>query len=235
MLSLVSDGQPLPPSKHHDQPDELDRIEDGISEQSLTIQSSQDRLIQAKEIAENEVIKKRQAQVTLLQISSQNRMLLECVGEGIYGVDTDGLTTFINPAGSKMIGWSPEELIGKPQHDIMHHTRANGTPFPSEECPIHAAINVGKVQQISGEVFWRKDGGSFPVEYMSTPIVEGEKIVGAVVVFRDITKRQLTEQQTQRLLVFQRVLNIIHQISFEAISLEQQLDSALQTIMSIPW
>ena len=235
MLSLVSQGQPLPPPKVHSEQDELDRIVNGIREQSQTIQSSHAKLLQAKEIAEKEVLERKQSQENLIRLSRQNITLLECAGEGIYGLDVDGLTTFINPAASKMLGWEAGDLIGKPQHDIMHHTRADGTLYPHDVCPIFAAINKGEVQHVVDEVFWCKDGSSFPVEYTSTPVMEDGRIVGAVVVFRDVSERRLSEQRTQRLLASQEVLNAIYQISFEPIPLEYQLSKALEEILSIPW
>jgi PAS domain S-box-containing protein len=124
----------------------------------------------------------------------QNRQILESAGEGIYGLDVHGNTTFVNPAAEKMMGYSSEEMIGKPQHPLIHHTRADGTAYPREECHIYEAINDGKVHQEDGEVFWRKDGTSFPVEYASTPIYENKKIVGAVVTFRDISERKESEK-----------------------------------------
>ncbi|MBF0383445.1 MAG: PAS domain S-box protein [Magnetococcales bacterium] len=235
MLTQVSNGQFLPPPKRLSQPDELDRIINGIREQSATIQSSHAKLLQAKEIAEKEVLERKLAQENLIRIGNQNRTLLECAGEGIYGLDLNGLTTFINPAGSRMIGWHSADLIGKPQHEIMHHTREDGSNYPHEACPIFAAINKGEIQHVVDEIFWRKDGSSFPVEYTSTPVLEDEKIIGAVVVFRDISERKLAEQRAQRLLSSQEVLNAIYQISFEPISMEEQLGKALQEILSIPW
>lgn len=123
----------------------------------------------------------------------QNRQILETVGEGIYCLDLVGNTTFVNPAAEKMTGYSAEELIGKPQHALIHHTRADGTIYPREECHIYAAFKDGKTHHENGEVFWRKDGISFPVEYASTPIYENKEIVGAVVTFRDISERKESE------------------------------------------
>jgi PAS domain S-box-containing protein len=129
------------------------------------------------------------------QALQQNRQILESAGEGIYGLDVDGNTTFVNPAAEQMMGYFAEELIGKPQHALIHHTRADGTDYPSEKCHIFAAINDGKIHHEDGEVFWRKDGTSFLVEYASTPIYENKKIVGAVVTFRDISERKETEEK----------------------------------------
>lgn len=123
------------------------------------------------------------------ELSRRNELLLSAAGEGIYGLDLEGKTTFINPAGARMIGWEVSELIGLSQHSVLHHSRPDGTPYPREECPIYAAFTDGDVHRVDDEVFWRKDGSSFPVEYDSTPIREDGELVGAVVTFRDVTAR----------------------------------------------
>src|SRR5262245_5510022 len=92
-----------------------------------------------------------------------------------------------------MLGYRVEELLGRHMHELLHHTRADGTPYPVEACPVYAAIQDGLVHRVVDEIFWRKDGTSFPIEYVSTPIKDGERVVGAVVVFRDITARKLAE------------------------------------------
>ncbi|MDH3673241.1 MAG: PAS domain S-box protein, partial [Gammaproteobacteria bacterium] len=130
-------------------------------------------------------------QVELL--NRQNELLLNSAGEGIYGLDMEGQTTFVNPAAARMIGWEPEELIGKPAHDILHHTKPDGSPYPRQECPIGSVLQDGTVHRVDNEVFWRKDGSSFPVEYISTPIREQSDLVGAVVSFRDITEHKQAE------------------------------------------
>jgi PAS domain S-box-containing protein len=128
-----------------------------------------------------------------------NKLILESVGEGIYGLDSDGRTTFINPAAVKMTGFSAEEMIGNCQHQLVHHSRADGTPYPQEKCHIYAAFRRGKAYQTSEEVFWRKDGTSFPVEYISTPIWNNMKLLGAVVVFKDITEKKQAEEEILQL------------------------------------
>ena len=128
-----------------------------------------------------------------------NQLILESVGEGIYGLDSEGRTTFINPAATKMTGFSADEMIGNCQHLLVHHSRADGTPYPQEKCPIYAAFRRGKIYQTSEEVFWRKDGTSFPVEYISTPIWENLKLLGAVVVFKDITEQKQAEEEILQL------------------------------------
>ena len=123
-------------------------------------------------------------------LERRNELLLRCAGEGIYGLDADGITTFVNPAAESMLGWTAEQLMGKSQHALIHHTHADGRGYPREDCPIYAAFTDGAVHEVCDEIFWRKDGSSFPVEYTSTPIRDDEgALLGAVVTFRDVTER----------------------------------------------
>jgi len=145
-----------------------------------------------------DINERKQIEEKLRETERKVSLVLNSAGEGIYGLDINGKTTFINPAGAKMIGWEIDELIGKLQHAVIHHTRSDGTPYPPEKCPIYAAIKDGEVHYENDEVFWRKDGTSFPVEYTSTPIREDGKLVGAVVVYRDITKRKQAEMELSR-------------------------------------
>ncbi|MDZ4340344.1 MAG: PAS domain-containing sensor histidine kinase [candidate division NC10 bacterium] len=129
---------------------------------------------------------------------AHNARILAAAGEGIYGLDAQGLTTFVNPAAARMIGWEAKDLIGKPMHEILHHTKPCGTPYHADECPIHAAVRDGTLHHVETEVFWRKDGTSFPVEYTSTPIREDGDLLGAVVTFKEITERKRAEEDLRR-------------------------------------
>lgn len=122
-------------------------------------------------------------------------LLLSSVGDGIYSINKQGLCTFINPVGAKMLGLQPEDVLGKNIHKVHHHTHENGTHYPVEHCPIYAAVHDGIVHEGIQEVFWRPDGSYFPVEFTSTPIIRDSEIIGAVVVFRDINERLNTEKQ----------------------------------------
>lgn len=131
---------------------------------------------------------------TIETLRRQQQLILNAIGEGVYGVDLQGNATFINPAGAQMIGWEPQELIGKSMHQVLHHSRPDHSPYPREECPIYAAFQDGIVHRVAEEVFWRKDGTLFPVEYISTPMRDEQgRLVGAVVAFRDITQRKWAE------------------------------------------
>ncbi|MFA7368931.1 MAG: PAS domain S-box protein, partial [Kiritimatiellales bacterium] len=137
---------------------------------------------------------RKQADEALARISRHNELILTSAAEGIMVLDLQGRHTFINPAAAKMLGCETEELIGSPSHSTWHHTRPDGTPFPEEECEIYATLHDGKVHSTSGDVFWRKDGTSFPVEYASTPICEQNRLTGAVVTFADITERKRADE-----------------------------------------
>ncbi|HKY72197.1 MAG TPA: PAS domain S-box protein [Nitrospira sp.] len=140
-----------------------------------------------------DISERKKAADTLEKLQHQHTLILTQAGEGIYGVDEQGNTTFVNASAAAMLGYQVEELLGRHAHDLLHHTRPDGTPYPSNVCPIYAAVTDGLVHRVVDEVFWRKDGTAFPVEYVSTPIKEADQVVGAVVVFRDITARKLAE------------------------------------------
>lgn len=146
-----------------------------------------------------DVTERRHAQEQLAQLNRHHHLILSAAGEGIYGLDVTGTITFVNPAAAQMVGYKPEELIGQDLHPLVHHMYPDGTPYPIEECPVNAAVRDGQVHHVIDEVFWRRDGTPLPVEYVSTPIVEGGQISGAVVVFKDITERKQTEVVREQL------------------------------------
>ena len=140
-----------------------------------------------------DISERKKAAEALEALRHQHTLILTQAGEGIYGVDARGNTTFVNPSAANMLGYQVEELLGRHMHELLHHTKADGTPYPVEACPVYAAIEDGQVHRVGDELFWRKDGTAFPVEYVSTPIKEADKVVGAVIVFRDITARKQAE------------------------------------------
>ena len=120
-------------------------------------------------------------------------LMLDSTGEGVFGVDLDGLCVFINPAGARMIGMAPQQVLGQNMHVLTHHSHGDGTHYPMDNCPIYNAFRRGEPCRIDSEVFWRSDGNSFPVEYSSYPVFDQGQVRGAVVTFVDITERKRAE------------------------------------------
>lgn len=127
--------------------------------------------------------------------ASQVRLLLDSTAEPIYGIDTNGNCTFANPACANQLGYdNPNELLGKNIHLLAHHTHADGSHYSVEDCGIYQAHTKGESVVRDDEVFWRKDGSSFPVEYSAHPVYRDIQCVGTVVTFNDLTERKRAEQ-----------------------------------------
>jgi len=135
----------------------------------------------------------------LARNKAELQLVQDSVGEGLFGIDREGRTTFINPAAERITGWTPDDLIGQKQHGFLHHTRPDGEPYPEDENPIYSTIRDGKIREVDDDVFWRKDGSSFPVKYISSPMLENKEIVGAVVAFSDISVQKKSEEEIRRL------------------------------------
>ena len=143
------------------------------------------------------------AEEKLRALIHQSNSILESVGDGIYGVDLEGRVTVINPAAAQMLGYRPNELLGRNLHELILHTRADGKPYPESESAIMASIRAGDGQhsaRVSSEVFWRKDGTSFPVEYVARPQLDAAGpgrqggAIGVVVAFTDTTERRALDR-----------------------------------------
>jgi len=185
--------------------DEVGVLIDGFNEMLGQIQNRDAELQQAREdleqrveertmMLEQEVADRQRAQEALHESEGRIRLLLDSTAEAIYGIDREGKFTFCNPATVRMLGYeSGEVLLGKSAHDVMHHSRADGKPYPAEECPIVGSRAKGHGIHLDMEVFWRSDGTNFPVEYWAYPIRKEGEVVGAVVTFLDITERKRTE------------------------------------------
>jgi PAS domain S-box-containing protein len=128
----------------------------------------------------------------------KNRLILNSAGEGIYGLDLNGNTTFVNPKVCELLGFTNEELIGQPMHSLIHHSYADGTVYPREKCPMYGTLADGQSHHITDEVLWRKDGTCFPIEYISVPIHKDGDLFGAVVTFRDITEQIRADSQLRK-------------------------------------
>jgi PAS domain S-box-containing protein len=125
-------------------------------------------------------------------------LLLESTGEGIFGIDLDGLCMFINRAGAQMLGHEARDVIGSNMHELTHHSHPDGSHYADTDCPIFNAFRRGLPCRIDTEVFWRRDGSAFAVEYSSHPIMDGAQVRGAVITFVDITERRRQAEALQQ-------------------------------------
>lgn len=142
-----------------------------------------------------DITDKQRAEEARQQLAKDRLLLLESTGEGIYGIDRQGRCTFINSSASRILGYPPDALLGLDMHEQIHHSSRDGALYPRTRCHIHETLADGKGRKVDDEVYWRKDGTSFPVEYSSFPVVEQGLVTGAVVVFLDNTDRKRAEQQ----------------------------------------
>jgi PAS domain S-box-containing protein len=144
-----------------------------------------------------DITERKLAEKELERLRSEYERILSAVEDGVHWIGLDGRIKFENPAAARMLGYRISELIGRPAHSIMHHTRADGTPYEVDECFIHKTLHDGEVRRVHDEVFWRKDGTSFDVEYTCTPIQNKGLPSGAVVTFVDVTQRKKVELEMQ--------------------------------------
>ena len=142
-----------------------------------------------------DITEKKRAQEERNQVAKQMEMLLESTGQGIYGIDLQGNCTFINRATCELVGYRPDEALGRNMHDLVHHHKLDGSVYPVDQCPVFRAFKKGEGCCIDTEVIWRRDGNPIPVQYSSFPIIEGGTITGAVVTVVDITERKRIEEK----------------------------------------
>jgi two-component system sensor histidine kinase/response regulator len=163
-------------------------LEAHVSERTLELTSANTRL--ADEVAE-----RKHTEEALRQSGELVMLLLDATPESIYGIDAQGNCTFCNPSFLRLMGYQDsKELLGRNVHALIHHTRPDGSPYPVQDCHIYEAFRSGQGTHVDDEVFWRKDGTSFPAEYWSRPVHRGGKPVGTVVTFVDVTQRRQAEQ-----------------------------------------
>lgn len=141
-----------------------------------------------------DVTEQYEAEEALHLATRQRELILESVDDGIYGIDLDGRLTFINEAGARALGYSPEQLTGRDVHEIIHHSHADGTPYSKSTSPILRALRRSEPIRMRDEVFWRQDGNAIPVEYSANPLLEEGQISGMVVAFQDVSERRRLER-----------------------------------------
>ncbi|MDP2880506.1 MAG: PhnD/SsuA/transferrin family substrate-binding protein [Azonexus sp.] len=137
------------------------------------------------------------AEQALMESESRQRMILETLGEGVFGSDLNGICTFINPAGLALLGFSEQEVLGHNTHSLFHHHHADGSPYPQSTCPLRLTANDGRTRRLE-DVFWRKNGEMFPVRLTITPTLRDGQISGTVVSFSDISEARQHAQELER-------------------------------------
>jgi PAS domain S-box-containing protein len=152
--------------------------------------------------------------------------ILNSMSEGVYGLNAEGLASFVNPAAEKLTGWTADDLIGKNIHEFHHHSHADGSHYPVCDCPIYQCLRDGQTRYKENEVFWCKDGSSFAVEYSATPIIEDNQIQGAVVVFKNISERKHMEDNLKSALTEIRFLK--EKLQEENRYLQEEIDANYQ-------
>ena len=141
---------------------------------------------------------RRRAEADLKLSEKRSRLLLESAGEGIFGLDTKGQVTFINPAGASMLGYTPEDLLGTDVHGMIHHSYKDGSHYPQDACLMQKTLKKGRSFAVHDEVLWKKDGSSIEVHYTSVPIRKEDEIIGSVVTYRDVTElKRLTREMNK--------------------------------------
>src|SRR5262245_16406784 len=142
----------------------------------------------------NDITDRKHAEEALRRANEFDEAVMKNMGEGLYTVDSDGLVTMMNPAAEELFAWTLEELRGKKMHDVTHYAHSDGSPFPSNECPGLKVLQQGMILANHPDVFIRKNGTFFDVVYSSSPIRDGDRVTGLVVVFRDVSQQKRSEE-----------------------------------------
>ena len=163
----------------------------GIVE-DITVRHLNERELERHREHLEEMVEERTRELEAAEANT--RLILESSADGLYGLDTAGRVTFINPAACRMLGYTAGQLEGQGFHDLVHHTRASGEPCPAGACPVFLSMREGRPIAVSDDVYWHADGRRIPVIYSSHPLFRGETVVGVVVSFMDVTERHALDE-----------------------------------------
>jgi PAS domain S-box-containing protein len=153
----------------------------------------------ANVVSFRDITERHEALEAAEQLRRRYEAILNSIADGVHGIDSMGNITFENAAAAVMLGWEAADLVGKPAHETVHHSRPDGTPYNEASCPILATLADGMVRQVSDDVFWRRDGTSFAVDYVAAPKLDAEgRKKGVVVAFRDITRQKEMQRQVDQ-------------------------------------
>ncbi|HEX2121944.1 MAG TPA: PAS domain S-box protein, partial [Thermoanaerobaculia bacterium] len=170
-----------------------------------------------------DITEKQRAEAERARLTTELKLVLESIHEGVYAVDIEGRCTMINHAAEELLGYSASELAGRSIHDVIHSRRADGSAYPREECPVYCVLHTGTAEQIHDTVYWRRDGTAVSIECASAPIVDNGVIKGAVVTFDDVTERRLLQSQLER-------ANRLHSLGRLAATMAHEFNNVLMGI-----
>ncbi|MBS1139753.1 MAG: sensor hybrid histidine kinase [Proteobacteria bacterium] len=137
----------------------------------------------------------------LMQTEARASHILESSADGMYGIDCNGIITFINPAACAILGVSAEQAIGRSAHTLLHHSRQDGSAYPAAECPSYNALRLGQKVRVDDEVYWHADGHAVPVMYATHPMLQNGEITGAVTSFIDVSVQRAAAQAREEALI----------------------------------
>lgn len=144
------------------------------------------------------LISRRQLREAVFDNELRLREITSTLGQGVVVLNADGIITYANPEVERLLGWSPQEIVGKHSHSLLHYRRDDGTPLPESECGIYQTRRTGRIYRDTDEVFWRKDGSKLPAGVSATPIVRDGRIMGAVVAFQDVTELRQSQNEMRQ-------------------------------------
>ena len=185
----------------------------------------------------------RQSLSDLRNLSQQNQLILGSTAEGVVGIDPNGNITFINDAALAMLRFSREDLIGRHLHDMTHHSRLDGSPYPAEDCPIYRAMHSQTTCRVNKDVFWRKDGSAFPVYYSAAPLLQDGRMEGAVITFDDQTEEEAAKlalhqakAEAEQAAIEAQALAKLLRLSLVDFPMREYLQASLRTLLdNVPW
>jgi PAS domain S-box-containing protein len=151
--------------------------------------------------------------------------VLDSAGDGIVGLDRDGLVLFANLSARRMLRCRESDLIGQRFHDIAHHEHPDGSSYPWQDCPVHSSVTSGEATYLPEQRYIRRDGTAFPVEIVMSPLIIDGVVTGAVQSFRDVSEREEMEEIKR-----QFVSVVSHELRTPLTSIKgslQMLDSGL--------
>jgi PAS domain S-box-containing protein len=145
-----------------------------------------------------DITERKASERSLLSARNYLRAVTDSMGEGVLTCDVEGRLTYMNQAAQDLLGWSLQELLGRPVHATTHNRRADGSPLPVKECPILRARRGGELVRVEDDIFIRSDGSELPVAYTAAPFSTEDGIEGCVVVFEDISERKAATLRVDR-------------------------------------